>query len=680
MNTAVLQEWLQTGLRHHQAGHWDEAAKWYGKVRIARPRNFDALHLDGTRALQQGKYEDALKLLSQARRESPQSAVCTLRLGIAHFMLGRNGEAERQFREAARLDPKLAEASFHLGQTLRRLGQLDEAVAAFRHAIELQPNYAEAYDRLGALLWGLKGAGAAEPILRKAVELDSKLATAWCNLGLSWIHQGRLSDALTAIGKALELNPKFDHAFAARGLALSKFYRAAAAADAYGQALKLNPGNFEAHSARLLELQYDGSVSKAELFAAHRAFGEAVEARLPKPTSHNVAGGGDPGRPAFDTAIAGVGAPGYSGPPRRLRVGFLSPDLHRHSVAYYLRPILAHLDRSRFEVFLYNDMPSHDEVSDQLKALSDGWRSTAGMPVEALENVLREDRLDILIDLAGHTGHNRLPLYARRVAPVQATYLGYPDTTGLAAMDYRLVDSISDPPGSADGFATERLVRFSSTAWSYEPPAGSPDPAPGPAATNGHVTFGCFNNVAKLSDTVLRTWGKILAAVPEGRLLLKGYGLTTPALQAELNRRMVQAGIPRERVHFLERTADVADHLDLYRRVDVALDTFPYHGTTTTCEALWMGVPVVTQAGDRHASRVGASLLTALGRPEWIAENESDYIGTAIRLAGEASRSAGPRVELRERLRGSALMDHPGQAARLGAALESLLSPCPTVS
>ena len=650
MNAAVLQDWLQTGVRHHEAGRWDEAAKWYARVRRALPRNFDAVHLDGTRALQQGRFAEAEQLLTAARRLAPRSAVCVMRLGIAQYQQGRSAEAVATLREAIKLDGKLPEASFHLGQALRRAGQRDEAVAAFERAIALKPNYAEAYDRLGALQSSYRGHAVSEPLFRRATELDPTLTASWCNLGISLIYLGRLGEALGALGRALELNPRFDHAHAARGLALIKCYRNEPAVESYRRCLEINPGNVEAHSARLLTLQYLGTCSRADLLEEHRRFARAVES----------------------TVTPATVVPTDRSPDRPLRVGFLSPDLHRHSVAYFLEPLLAHLDRTQFSVFLYQDQAKQDEMSDRLRALASGWKNVAGMPADALEAVLRADRLDLLIDLAGHTGMNRLPLYARRLAPVQATYLGYPGTTGLTAMDYRLVDSITDPAGTAEADCTERLIRFAPCGWSYQPPAEDPAPVPSPASAGAGVVFGSFNNFAKITDETLRVWSELLASVEGSRLMLKGHGFAVEAMQGELHRRFRAAGIDLDRIMLVERTKSVEEHLAAYGQVDVALDSFPYHGTTTTCEALWMGVPVVTRAGETHASRVGVSLLTAVGRPEWIAKDWNDYLAIARRLAAAAAFDPVPRTTLREALRHSVLMDHAGQAARFGAALRRM--------
>jgi predicted O-linked N-acetylglucosamine transferase (SPINDLY family) len=296
----------------------------------------------------------------------------------------------------------------------------------------------------------------------------------------------------------------------------------------------------------------------------------------------------------------------------------------------------------------------------------------AGLPAAALEPVLLGDQLDILIDLAGHTERNRLPLLGRRLAPVQATYLGYPNTTGLRTMDYRLVDAVTDPVGEADDRCTERLLRFAPTAWCYAPPADAPLPSPGPAARGEGVAFGCFNNFSKVTDEMLAVWARILAGVPGSRLVLKGFGLGEGALRAAALARAAAAGIDPLRIELLGRTVGQAEHLAAYARVDIALDTFPYHGTTTTCEALWMGVPVVTLAGDRHSSRVGISLLESVGHGEWVASDWTTYVSKAADLAGDAVRLGALREALREEVRRSALSDHAGQSDRFAAALEEM--------
>jgi protein O-GlcNAc transferase len=298
------------------------------------------------------------------------------------------------------------------------------------------------------------------------------------------------------------------------------------------------------------------------------------------------------------------------------------------------------------------------------------WRNFVGAPGEEVERMIRADAPDILIDLAGHTCMTcRLPLFARRLAPVQVTYLGYPDTTGVPAMDYRFTDATADPAPDADRLATERLMRFSSTAWAYQPPADAPAVACAPRQEP--FTFGCFNDPGKITDSLLGHWGRLLEAVPGSRLVLKGSGFGNPDIRSGHIERMARMNLDPARVELLERTPSIAAHLAQYSRVDVALDSFPYNGTTTTCEALWMGVPVVSLEGDRHVSRVGASLLRAAGHPEWVARDPQDYVRVAAALASDPGRLAVLRGSLRGELEQSALLDHQGQAERFGRALRA---------
>jgi len=658
MKPANLAKSLQEALALHMAGRLDEAAVLYARIRAVAPRNFDAAHLAGTLALQHGRFGAAVATLQEARRLDPRSAICALRLGVALGALARPAAAEGELRAALMLDPALPEAWFHLGRIREQLGRMDEAVAAAEHAIAVRPEYAEAHDHLGSMLCGIRGPAEAEPHLRRAVELQPDFARAWCNLGVALIYLGRLGEAMSCFDRALRLDPQLHHAYAGRGLALERCYRIAQAAADYGRALAGDPRDHQARSARLMALHYLDGISRADMLREHRAFGETLE---------------DPALLAERELRRGGScayAPGFG--PRR-RIGFLSPNLRQHSVAYFLEPLLRHLDRARFEVFLYHDHPVVDATSERLRKLADHWRHIAGRAHAALETILRTDALDILVDLAGHTELNRLPLFARRIAPVQATYLGYPDTTGLRSMDFRLVDAITDPPGDADEFSTERLVRFAPTAWCYAPPEEAPLPAVPPAARGQPPTFGCFNNFAKVTDEALRAWGRLLAALPGSRLLLKSFGLDSPALQAAARVRLAAAGVAPERAELLGHASTCAAHLAAYARVDVALDTFPYHGTTTTCEALWMGVPVVTLAGDRHASRVGVSLLQAAGHADWIAADWKEYGRIAAALAADPGRLAGGRGRLREELRRSPLLDHAGQAERLADALEEMI-------
>ncbi|MBA4137968.1 MAG: hypothetical protein C0518_11680 [Opitutus sp.] len=614
MSPAQLQSLLQQGIAHHRAGRLAEALAVYTRARSVAPRSFDAVHLAGVVALQQGRAAQAIDLLTRAVQLSPRAHVCLMRLGLAFMADGRPRDAEPHFRAALEVQPDFVEGWDNLAYCLKAQDRLRDAIVCHQRATTLNP----------------------------------RSAISWYNFGLTLSLYGRVGEALQCHDRALAADPTYAKAHFGRAQALQQGHRIDEAIEAYGLYLQQEPRHFEAHSYRLFALNYLEDLSREQLFAEHVAFGRVV-------------GNGE--RPEFPQEPASE---------RRLRLAILSPDLRAHSCAYFLEPLLRHLDPQQFEVFLYHDHFRQDPVSRRLQSLAAVWRNFVGQPNAAVEKIIRTDEPDILIDLAGHTGMtSRLPLFAGHLAPVQITYLGYPNTTGVPAIGYRFTDAIADPEGEADRFATEKLVRFAPTAWTYQPPERTPEPGEPPclAADGAPFTFGCFNNLAKVNDRTLQLWAELLAVVPEARLLLKGRGLSDPAVRARYLRRFAACGLPAERVELLDRTAETADHLALYQRIDVALDTFPYHGTTTTCEALWMGVPVVTLLGDRHLSRVSASLLTALDRTEWIAPTRADYVRIAAGLAAQRDGLRATRAGLRDEMRRSALMDYSAQAARFGAAL-----------
>jgi protein O-GlcNAc transferase len=615
MPSAKHQALLQTAVNHHLAGRLNEAAKLYERIRGVEPDDFQVNHLLGTLRHQQGRPAEAVVLLTKARRRNPRSAATVMCLGVAQSALGRNVEAEATLREALRLDPKGFETWANLGALQVLAGRLTEAIASYQKAVEINPNYAQGWTGLGSVL---------------------HLA-------------GRGGEAIGYHTRALALDPHHPKARFARAQSLQACHRIDEALADFDAHLAQFPQEHEARSFRLFLLHYGEALTREQLFAEHVAYGRALEAELAAAA---------PRRPFANSRE----------PERRLRVALLSPDFRTHSVAFFIEPLLAHLDRTQFEVFLYHDHFSIDAMSERLRASAAVWRHIAGQAHDVVEAAIRADAPDIVVDLAGHTGLNRLTLFARRLAPVQITYLGYPNTTGLTAMDYRLTDAWADPPGDADRLHTEKLLRFAPTAWTFAPPLAAPPVAPPPCAAGAGVTFGSFNALSKINDHTLRLWRDLLAAVPGSRLVIKSYGLETERWQ----QRLAQAGIALDRVTLRQPTADIAEHLACYAEIDLALDPFPYQGTTTTCEALWMGVPVVTLAGDRHTSRVGVSLLHAVGHSEWIAHDDADYVAKAAALAADPARLAAARAALREEMRRSPLLDHAGQAGRFGAALRQV--------
>jgi predicted O-linked N-acetylglucosamine transferase (SPINDLY family) len=612
MSPQQLQSQLQQAVAHHRAGRLGEAAALYRRLRALAPKNFDVIHLSGLVAYQQGRLPEAIELLGRAHKLAPRDHVCEMRYALALLANGTMIEAEGHFRHAVQVKPDFVEGWENLAYCLKLQDRVADAITCHEQVTALQPRY----------------------------------ASGWYNYGLTLSLYGRYAEALACHERAIAAEPKYALAYFGRAQALHQAHRMAEAVAAYDRFLELEPAHLEARSYRLFALHSLDGVSREQLFADHVAYGRLA--------------------PKAGTAPL----PNRPDPARRLRLAFLSPDLRIHSVAFFLEPLLAHLDREGFELYLYHDHFREDAVSARLKSLAVVWRNFVGQPAATVEATIRADAPDILVDLAGHTGMtSRLPLFAKRLAPVQVTYLGYPNTTGVPAMDYRFTDGIADPAGDAEAFATEQLVRFAPTAWSYAPPADAPVVAPLPALAKGRVTFGCFNTPAKITDQVLALWARILQGVPGSRLCLKGAGFGEAAVRAHYVTKLGELGVAPEALVFLERTADTKSHLACYAGIDLALDTMPYNGTTTTCEAMWMGVPVVTLAGDRHMARVGASLLHAVGHPELIAADADDYVARAIRLASDPAQLAVLRAGLRGDLQRSPLLDHAGQAARFGAAL-----------
>jgi predicted O-linked N-acetylglucosamine transferase (SPINDLY family) len=625
VSQAKLQSLLQGGLVHHRAGRLPQAELLYRQARALAPKSFDALHLSGLLAYQQARIAEAIELLGRAHRIEPQAHTCEMRYAVALLAARRGPEAEKHLRHAVTVKPDFHEAWDNLAYGLKLQDRLSEAVACHERSVALKPDH----------------------------------APGWYNFGLTLASLGRLKEALACHDRARAADPSYALAIFGRAQALHRANRIAEAVAEYGRFIARQPRNLEARSHRLMAMLNLPELSAETIFAEHVAYGRAAEA------VHGAATG-------LATRAEAVPASEGRADARKLRVAILSPDLREHSCAYFLEPLLEHLPADGFEVLLYHDHFREDAVSRRLAARAAQWRNFIGQPAETVEATIRADAPDILVDLAGHTGmSNRLPLFVRRLAPLQVTYLGYPDTTGLTAMDVRLTDEIADPAGSADRRATEKLVRFAPCAWTYRPTGDAPEVAPSPGRANGGITFGSFNSVGKVTDRTLACWARLLARVPGARLLLKGEGFQVADEREAFLARLVRAGFSPEAVELVGRTPDTRSHLALYGRVDIALDPWPYNGTTTTCEALWMGVPVVTLTGERHIARVGTSLVTAAGHPEWAAASEADYERIAVDLAHAPERLAAIRAGLRADLARGPLLDHAGQARRWAAALRA---------
>jgi predicted O-linked N-acetylglucosamine transferase (SPINDLY family) len=574
----------------------------------------------------------------------PNNAETWCQRGEVHQVHGQLEQAADCYRRALALRPDLIEALCNLGMALLQSGRVEEAVLRLREAVCLRPDFAEIHNNLGMALMTQGEHEQALSHFQQAIRLKPKLALAHNNLGLALAARGRPDDALASYQQAVQLAPEGVEPLANLGNAYKDQGRLDEAIASYHRALALRPQDARIHSNLLLALNYQPGAQPVEILHEARRYAERHAGPLTNSqTPHRV----------------------LAKAKSRLRIGYVSGDFRDHPVAYFLEPILAAHNHERFEIFCYADVPQPDATTQRLKGYADHWRSLVGLFDQRAAEIIRGDQIDILIDLAGHTAGNRLLMFARRPAPVQASYLGYLGTTGLAAIDYYITDAQADPPGLTETHFQERLIRLPDCAFCYRPgdtPEASTRP---PARDRGYVTFGSFNSLAKLSEEVLVLWAQVLAAVPNSRLVLPSG--TARRVNDWLHEVLARQGISAERLLLLDPAGSRFDYLRRYHVVDLCLDPFPYNGVTTTCDALWMGLPVLTLAGETSVSRQGVRFLGSMGLEELIANTPADYIQRAVDLATDLNRLQGLHSGLRERMKASPVMD----AGRLTSNLET---------
>lgn len=579
-----------------------------------------------------GRIEESADCYRQALADAPENTEVLVNYGAVLRDSGKPEEAEACYRQALLLCPETALTHFNLGNALRDQGRLDEAVASFERALELCPDSPAMYNNLGNTLRDLGRPEESLHIYRKALEQDEKNVEALINLGNGLKETGRLEEAVASYEKALLLRPELPEAHYNLGTVYQDQCRMAEAVACFRTTLELKPDHAVAHSNLLMNLQYDTAITPEELLKESLSW----ECR-------QLAG----------TAV--MPPPGTTpDPARRLRIGYVSGDLRRHPVGYFLDGVLASHDRKHFEVFCYANQSFGDDLTDRLQQNSDQWRAIFGWNDNSVAELIRKDAIDILVDLSGHTARNRLLVFGRKPAPVQATWAGYVGTTGLSAMDYLISDPRETPEGT-DHWYVESVMRLPDCYVCYSPPEYAPPVGPLPARKNGHLTFGCFNNLAKLNRQVTELWIRLLQELPDARLLLATKALGDPAVSRHFQQIFADGGV-EDRVVF----SGMVPHPKLlarYGEVDIALDPFPYSGGLTTLEGLWMGVPAITLGGDRFASRHSLSHLTAVGLPEFIVADQSAYLAKAVSLAHDLAHLESIRSGLRERMRTSPLCD-----------------------
>ncbi|MGA3066386.1 MAG: tetratricopeptide repeat protein [Tepidisphaeraceae bacterium] len=631
----MTQATLSLAAGHHQAGRLREAEQLYRQVLQSEPNSAQALELMGMLLFQMGRIQEAVPLLERAASIDGSNAHFQLNLATALLEVSRFEESAAACRRALELRPKWPEAWYNLGCLSGRRQQWEEAAACYRSAIVFNPDYAEAWYNLGDALRATGDSTGAKNCFRKSAAIKH-IPEALNNLANCLLQDGELDEAIKTYRRLLADWPDFAAARSNFGKALMDFGRAAEAVEVLQPLVQIPFANDNL----LMALHYLPDADPAGIFQEHRLWDERHARRLAGEI-----------RPHANTGD----------PKRRLRVGYVSPDFHLHSVTFFLENLLSAHDAAEVEVFAYADLARPDAVTERLRKYVHQWRSLNGMNDQAVAELIRKDGIDILVDLAGHTSGNRLLAFARKPAPIQITYLGYPDTSGLSAMDYRLTDGYADPPGKTEQFYSEKLLRLPRAFACYRPPAEATDVTPLPALASGGVTFGGFTTLAKTPPALLDSWAEILQRTPGSRLVIAAAGLQAAELQEEIQKRFDRHGVEKDRVELLGRCS-LADYFALHHRVDIYLDTFPVNGHTVTCHALWMGLPVVTLAGEVHCGRLGASVLNNLGLAEWIAQSPAEYVRLAVELAGDLKRLENLRAALRERMKNSPLLDAAGFA------------------
>ncbi len=620
------------GLALAGQGQLCEAASCFLQAVRLEPQDANAHYNLGTALKDLDRPAQAVECFRQTLRCNPDHQDAHINLGNVLKTLGKPAEAEACYRQALRINPMHPAALTNLGVTLFEKGQIDEANDCLRQALRLDPNHVHAYFHLGNLLKDQGQVTQAEECYRQTLYRNPCQGDACNNLGIVLFRQGRLDEAIQTYRQALRLNPSHGEALCNLGIAFKESGNLEEAAACFRSALEFRPEDAATHANLVYLLHYLPDQDAASIFRECRRWND----RHAKPLAASI-----------------LPHDNERSPERRLRIGYVSPDLREHPVGRFLLPLLQSHDHALFEIFCYSDVKTPDAITELCRSQADHWRPIWNHSDDQLARLIRQDHIDILVDLAMHTGSNRLLVFVRKPAPVQVTYLAYCGTTGMAAMDYRLTDPYLDPTGRSDTSYQERTVHLPETYWCYQPVLESPEPSLLPALKTGHITFGCLNNFCKASLPTLETWRRILQTLPGTRLLLYAPAGSTRDWLRDF---FAQGNVAAKRLQFVGRVAAAA-YFETYERLDIALDPFPFGGGTTTCDALWMSVPVLTLAGDRAVGRGGVSILSNIGLIDWIARDMDDYVRLAVEKAANLPELAAWRSSLRDRLKQSPLMD-----------------------
>jgi predicted O-linked N-acetylglucosamine transferase (SPINDLY family) len=648
---------MNIGVCEQRAGRLAAAAAAYRRL-LAQDADYPGARANlGTLLVADGAVEEGLALLTEAVARAPDDVQPAANLGAALVRVRRFADAARVLESARGRHPLDAHLAFNHGVALAGLGRSAAAMATYREAIELAPDHPDALVNLGSELQAAGELEAAATAYARAIEVAPAAVLAYNNLGCLERARGRLDAAEALLRRALAIDPTHAPLHNNLGTTLKDGGELDAAIACYRAALAVDPGYLEAHSNLAYSLSFS-ALDAGEVLAECRRF----DARFTAPFAAE--------REPHGNDLAAF---------KRLRIGYVSPDFREHCQSLFTLPLFASHDHREFAIYCYSSVRRADRYTQEVAALVDVFRDVRLLDDAALARVIRDDRIDVLVDLTMHMSHGRPQLFARKPAPVQIAWLAYPGTTGIGAIDYRLSDPRLDPEGT-DADYSERTIRLPDAFWCYHPLADGPEVGPLPALDAGHVTFGCLNNPCKVSARTLELFAATLAAVPRSRLVL----LAPPGRHRDrLHAALGALGVAAERVEFrpFQRRAD---YLAAYRGIDIGLDTFPYNGHTTSLDAFWMGVPVVSRVGPTCVGRGGLSQLAQLALLPLACDSDAGFAATAGRLARDLPALAALRAGLRARLAASPLMDPARFARAIEAAyrrawIETAAS-CPTAS
>lgn len=563
---------------------------------------------------QRGQHRDVAAMCRSVLEREPHNIEALQLLAAARCAQGASREGVAHLRRVTELAPDSAEPHAHLAAVLTAIGDVNGAIDSYRRALRLRADLPDAWNNLAVLLKAFRRYDEAEACCRSGLRSSIQHAALHHTLANVLFEQGRVDEAIAEVRAALASSPDVP----------------------------------AAHSDLVRMLNYADAQDPAAVYREHRAWAERHA------------------RPLEEAAPPHRNDPD---PARRLRVGFVSPYFRKHAVTFFLEAVIEHHDRTNLEAILYADVAQPDEYSERLRAYGAAWRRTVGVSDEQLAGMVRRDAVDILVDLSGQTPNHRLLAFARRPAPVQVTWNGYPNTTGMAGMDYRITDAYCDPPGTTEHLHSEKLVRLPRIYMTWRPPDRAPGVGALPALESGRMTFGSFNSCYKITPLLVALWSRILVRVPGSRLRL--LAVNGDVAERRVRDLFAGHGVDSQRLDFVPRLT-YEEYLAAYQRADIALDAFPYHGTATTCDSLWMGLPVVVLAGASHVSRVGVSMLSNAGLTHLIAQSGDEYVEIATRLAADLRELAGLRAGLRGRMLQSPVTDGRSGARALESAFREM--------